>query len=580
VRNLLALLLLLEAARGADAPKLKEILEPSPETFPLRPYAWEEWESLPVEAKHRAKGIDPAEWTEPPPEPSDEPKKPSKPPPPGLPKYPQDRHPGFRFDERLDAKRRAFEALPTAWSASALEGLLRRLDRIDQGADRLAKVVAEAAEAYGKVKQQYDNAAEVYARNYEQRHGRRPDVVELPASLLSDFYAKSRRLQELVSLQQSERRFEAWLVGRIAELVLALSEPERAKPMAVLAEGLRDRDWRVRVRSAEILARTGAAGAAALDPAIDAETDPMVLGPITRALARTGADGLMDRLAKRLDDPRWQVRAAVIAALGGMRTKESVDLLVARFPKEDGRLRDDLNAALRAITGRRMDPHPEAWRLWWETERASWTPASAAREAEGAAGAAKEGVYFYGIRTSSKRIVFCIDISGSMAFPLDGQGGTKPPRIETAKRELLQALAALSEDAWFSIVTYGSTVATWKRRPIQATVAHKQEARKFVEQLRPSGATNIFDALVESMEVAAAAGKRKDADEADTIFFLTDGQPTHGRIVDPAQILEEITARNRLHGIVIHAIGVSKEQNAGFLLNLARRNGGEYVAHR
>ena len=75
-----------------------------------------------------------------------------------------------------------------------------------------------------------------------------------------------------------------------------------------------------------------------------------------------------------------------------------------------------------------------------------------------------------------------------------------------------------------------------------------------------------------------AAGKKGAS--ADTIFFMTDGVPTDGRIVDPAQILAEITQRNRRLGVVIHCIGVSKEQNAGFLLNLARANGGRYASHK
>ena len=80
------------------------------------------------------------------------------------------------------------------------------------------------------------------------------------------------------------------------------------------------------------------------------------------------------------------------------------------------------------------------------------------------------------------------------------------------------------------------------------------------------------------MRLQPAAGKKGVS--ADTIFFMTDGMPTDGRIVDPSQIMAAITEKNRRVGVVIHAIGVSKEQNAGFLLNLARANGGRYAAHK
>ncbi|MGQ0614599.1 MAG: VWA domain-containing protein [Planctomycetaceae bacterium] len=583
-RRLLLLLVPALAVLAGDF-KLKDLLEPNPEAFPLRPYPWESWEELDGDTKKRAKGLDPAEWTEPPPDPPDEEKdkKEKKPePPPGAPappKYPPERHPGFKFEERLAEKAKAFDALVPVWSPSMVEGLVKQLDRLEKGADQWAKLVREVAEEYIKVKELYDDASETYARNYEKQHGKRPDSVLINRALADDFHRKSKRLQEVVSLQQSERHFHIWLEARVAQLVGELSEKERLKPLAALEAGLEDKDWRQRLRCGAILARMGAEGEPTLRAAIAREEDPTVLGAHIRAVAKLGGETLLALLGQRLDDPAWQVRAAVIAELARIRRKESVDLLVARFPKEEGRLRDDLNAALARLTGRRMDPDAEAWRLWWEKAREGWNPPAEGAVGEEAAGQAKEGVvYFYGIRTSSKRIVFCIDISGSMDFPLDGQGGKKPPRMESAKRELLQALAALPEEALFSIVAYNATVSEWKRKPVLATPNSKQEARKFVEKLQPAGATNIYDALTLAMDVAAGGNRTKE--EADTIFFLTDGQPTHGRIVDAAQILEEITARNKLLGLVIHTIGVSKEQNAGFLLNLAKRNGGEYVARK
>ncbi|MFQ5844996.1 MAG: hypothetical protein ACE5JG_08410, partial [Planctomycetota bacterium] len=109
---------------------------------------------------------------------------------------------------------------------------------------------------------------------------------------------------------------------------------------------------------------------------------------------------------------------------------------------------------------------------------------------------------------------------------------------------------------------------------------NRAAARKFVEKLQVAGATNIYDALVASLEVCGPPRSRDPDPVGDTIFFLTDGRPTHGRIVDAMQILEEITALNKRYGVVIHTVGVSKEQNAAFLLNLARRNRGQYAAYK
>jgi len=191
-------------------------------------------------------------------------------------------------------------------------------------------------------------------------------------------------------------------------------------------------------------------------------------------------------------------------------------------------------------------------------------------------GGGGRSVSFYGIRTHSKRIVFCLDLSGSMAFPLDGQDGKKDPRIVTARAQMEKALRSLPDDAVFTIVTYSEGVEPWKKKLVSASDRNKQKAWAWVEKREPDGSTNIYDALMLSLRIAE--GRRGES--ADTIFFLTDGVPTHGRVIEPAQILAEITARNRRVGVVIHAVGVSDEQNAAFLLNLARANGGRYVGHR
>ncbi|MDH3591018.1 MAG: VWA domain-containing protein, partial [Planctomycetota bacterium] len=308
--------------------------------------------------------------------------------------------------------------------------------------------------------------------------------------------------------------------------------------------------------------------------------DPLVLTELIRIRVRKRDANVMDLLKERLNDPHWTVRAAIIRELSNHRKKEVVDLLVGRMQKEDGRLLDDIADALTKITGKRFVPEPDPWRIWWEKARATWIPPQEATAGDAPGEGQKAGVvYFYGIQTRSKRVVFCIDISGSMEFPLDGRNGKKDPRIKKAKAELTRALSGLPDDAMFSIVVYNAEVKTWKKRMQPANQKNKMAARKFVEKLGPSGATNIFDALLTSMEIAATVGKSKGDPQVDTIFFLTDGIPSHGKIVDPHQILAEVRRRNELLGLAIHCVGVSKDQNRSFLFNLAKQNSGKYVSH-
>ncbi|MHC4222711.1 MAG: HEAT repeat domain-containing protein [Planctomycetota bacterium] len=571
--------------------KFKNLLDPTYKGFRLQYYTWQEWETLDKKTKLRARGSDPEEWEDPPPDPEteeekkkrEEKEKKEKEGLPGEKKYPKDRWPGFRFDERLTRKMRAFESLVQPASASKLEGIVKQLRLLDKALEKYEKSLDDIRDDYDQLFKQLAKVEEVYRENYKKKYGTVPDTFPVPVSLLVSFNKASRMLQTSVALRQSEVQFHEWLLDRTAELIAELTPEERVKPASALAKGMTDKDWRIRTRSAALLGRlTDQRSVATFDAAMAKEKDPLVLAELIRVRARQGGQGVLDLLKQRLDDPLWPVRAAVVRELARIRTKESVDLLVERMAKEKGRLLDDIADALKKISGESFLPEPDPWRIWWKKARDTWVPPKEGIAAGDEKDSEKAGVvYFYGIRTSSRRVVFCIDVSGSMNFPLDGRNGKKPPRIETAKRELKQALIALPEDAIFNIVIYSGDVKVWKKKMQAATLKNKQAARKYVDRLSPVGATNIFDALVTSMRVATKSGKGKgDGPEADTIFFLTDGKPSHGQIVNPHQILEEITRRNKLMGLVIHTVGVSKEQNAGFLLNLAKRNGGRYVAHK
>ena len=63
----------------------------------------------------------------------------------------------------------------------------------------------------------------------------------------------------------------------------------------------------------------------------------------------------------------------------------------------------------------------------------------------------------------------------------------------------------------------------------------------------------------------------------DTIFFLTDGKATEGRLTENDAILREVRRLNRTGQIKIHSIGVGYLHDKKFLTALAEQNGGDYV---
>jgi hypothetical protein len=202
------------------------------------------------------------------------------------------------------------------------------------------------------------------------------------------------------------------------------------------------------------------------------------------------------------------------------------------------------------------------------------------------------GVSFFGIRTESQRVLFVLDVSGSMDFamvprdnptddpqkPFDEPGQNEQSRLEVARNQLVTALGGIRDGGLFNLVLYASDVWTWEDELVAMEQDVRSDVLRFVDSLDAEGATNIFGALMRAFDLA---GVREDGEWreplVDTIFVLSDGKPSIGVVVEPKEILAAVRERNQAAGIVIHAIGLSGAQDAAFLSALAGENGGTYV---
>jgi peptide subunit release factor 1 (eRF1) len=68
----------------------------------------------------------------------------------------------------------------------------------------------------------------------------------------------------------------------------------------------------------------------------------------------------------------------------------------------------------------------------------------------------------------------------------------------------------------------------------------------------------------------------KSRTKVDTIFLVTDGVPTTGKIVEVSKLVDAITDLNRTRGVIIHVV-VFDTQEAKKFMELATRNGGQCV---
>ncbi|MBN2893242.1 MAG: VWA domain-containing protein [Bacteroidales bacterium] len=217
---------------------------------------------------------------------------------------------------------------------------------------------------------------------------------------------------------------------------------------------------------------------------------------------------------------------------------------------------------------------------------------------------------YYGMTVdSSKKIVFLVDVSGSMegkaetdlegniidnatnyagnkvADKVGGVGGkiirnqtsNQLTKLGKAKKELIPTIRGLSEDTYFTIITFENDVKMWRKNLVQATTANKNLAINFLNSLESGGGTNIHDALETAFELAGDAIKESTVLGVETIFVLSDGSPSAGKITDQQGIIDAVETWNSLEKVVINTIGLGDDKDVDFLTNLAVKNKGTYI---
>ncbi len=430
----------------------------------------------------------------------------------------------------------------------------------------------------------------------------------------------------LIPLYRSLALRNGAVAARAAEALARSRDPARVQ--GVLS-ALDDGSPALRAAAAGAAGRLGGgADASFLAPLRNRARDdavPAVRAAALAALLRWNLALVKDDLVAALGDPAWEVRALAAAACARGKVLEATEALVAALGKEGGRLRRDLDEALRALHGVSFVGDAALWRRWLDENRPaveertaaaaaspdrdrplgppeSWeAPAAAGREPDAPDGGGKPGnptSSFYGIDTTSRRVLFVVDISKSMedpsvARPPTATGGRDEyaapkgnARIDVAKWQLHRAVAALPKDAVFNLVVFSESYKSWQDSMVEASPAAKAKAHAFVDGLKPNGVTNIADSLDEAFDQAGAgplavpAKGAKGGLAVDTVFLLSDGNPNRGRLSDLPALLEDAVARARARRIVLHAVGIGEVAGSEFLRSLAERTGGRYVGFR
>ena len=313
-----------------------------------------------------------------------------------------------------------------------------------------------------------------------------------------------------------------------------------------------------------------------------------------------------------LDHADWSTRSIASGWMERAKTKRAIGALIERLAKEQQgtRVFADIDDALGRMTAMGRWETAEEWATWWKNSEAAFefpknsgAVGTKPKEEEPALGTGGVHAKFYGIEVETKRAIFVIDISGSMNEATKNPDYGGRARIEVAKDELIKLVDELPQGSWFNIVTFSTGVEQWleglteasgekpgkkpKKGPATGAGAGdkpkdekeakkdeekqkkhdaelREKAKDYVSRLGANGATNIYDALELAFE---------DPD-VDTIFFLTDGEPTAGKEVEPTAIREAVKRWNSGRGVRIHTVAVG--QNFPLLQGISQDNGGEH----
>jgi hypothetical protein len=278
-------------------------------------------------------------------------------------------------------------------------------------------------------------------------------------------------------------------------------------------------------------------------------------------LLELGADAGVATAQQSLGHKAWELRSLCYRYLTRCRDVTSIPLLIARYEREEGRLAAELDQALFVHTGTRCWSRRE-WDQWWSKNKVGFAlPHPDSVKGGGSSGGGKT-ISYHDIPVVSSRMCFLVDRSGSMSAPI----GTdkKFTRLDAAKQQLTRVVEALPPTTWVNLVDYETGVHPMWDVVRKLDNDNRKELLDRVRQLQLAGGTNIFEAL----EAAFRDPK------VDTIYLLTDGQPSAGRLTNTEDILDEVRRWNRTKQVVIHCIGLGIDSD--LLKRLAAMTGGSY----
>ncbi len=279
-------------------------------------------------------------------------------------------------------------------------------------------------------------------------------------------------------------------------------------------------------------------------------------------------------------DENAAFRAELMLLLRDRRKPDAVPFLLSAFDDKEPMVAAAVAEALEAISGEAHGYDAAAWKAW----HARWLKERPASVGNGGTVAPDEGPVeeppphvtrslhpsFYGLKITSKNVVFVVDISGSV-----GSGG-----VDRAKRELVKAVELLGSDVHVGAVFFSEKVELWSEgRMVPASPDNKEKLGLYLRGLVAGRKTDVYSAFnagltIVQKRVDEKKEKGETLREPVTLIAVSDGQDNMAKI--PIDRIEEKLDRLDLENSVVHAV-VLGGKHSRLMYLFAKYGGGHHV---
>ncbi|KAF3859379.1 hypothetical protein F7725_021778, partial [Dissostichus mawsoni] len=163
-----------------------------------------------------------------------------------------------------------------------------------------------------------------------------------------------------------------------------------------------------------------------------------------------------------------------------------------------------------------------------------------------------------------KNIVFVIDVSGSM-------WGVKMKQTVEAMQAILEDMTI---DDHFSVIDFNHNVRCWNEELVAGSSIQIADAKRYVQNIKPNGGTNINEALMRAVQMLVRASNQGliDPRSVSMIILVSDGDPTVGEI--KLGTIQKNVKRVMREEFSLFSLGIGFDVDYDFLERIAMENRG------